>query len=401
MTKTEQHSDREHAVLSASSSHRWMECPASIQACEGIDDSGSNIFAERGTAAHELGEQSLLQDKDTEEFIGEIYNKCELEPKGFVVDETMAENVQIYVNAVLAEMGPGKTLFVEKRFNLSWLHEGMFGTNDSGVDEPFGTLVIIDYKNGVGVVEVEDNSQLLYYALGAAEDNDYDSVKMMIVQPNASHIDGPVRSCTIPISKLYEFRDKLKAAALATEVKNPKFKAGDHCKWCPAAKGDENHPPCEAARKKVLEVTLAEFDPVENTDKTLTLPEPDSLTSTQLGRVLDMAEFINGWIKSIEAYAKEQADKGVQIEGRKLVQKKSNRKWIDEAKVIKKLSPKYGTEIHAPSKLKTPAQMEKVVGKEIVADLCEKPDVGTTLVAITDKRPAIGPAIGMDFDPVQ
>lgn len=42
-----------HALLSASSAHRWLACPPSAKACEGIADTASD-FARQGTDCHEL-----------------------------------------------------------------------------------------------------------------------------------------------------------------------------------------------------------------------------------------------------------------------------------------------------------------------------------------------------------
>lgn len=44
-----------HAILSASSSDRWLHCPPSARLCETYEDKGSDYAAE-GTDAHALGE---------------------------------------------------------------------------------------------------------------------------------------------------------------------------------------------------------------------------------------------------------------------------------------------------------------------------------------------------------
>ena len=47
-----------HAILSASSSDRWLHCPPSARLCETYEDKGSDYAAE-GTDAHALGEHKL------------------------------------------------------------------------------------------------------------------------------------------------------------------------------------------------------------------------------------------------------------------------------------------------------------------------------------------------------
>lgn len=49
-----------HAVLSASSSERWLNCPPSARLCEAYEDKGSDYAAE-GTDAHALCEFRLKQ----------------------------------------------------------------------------------------------------------------------------------------------------------------------------------------------------------------------------------------------------------------------------------------------------------------------------------------------------
>ena len=47
-----------HALLSASSSHRWLACPLSARLCEDYEDTGSE-YAQQGTDAHSLCEHKL------------------------------------------------------------------------------------------------------------------------------------------------------------------------------------------------------------------------------------------------------------------------------------------------------------------------------------------------------
>lgn len=52
--------DKKHAVLSASSAHRWLVCPPSALACAGVKDTAS-AYALQGTDAHSLCEYRLLK----------------------------------------------------------------------------------------------------------------------------------------------------------------------------------------------------------------------------------------------------------------------------------------------------------------------------------------------------
>ena len=47
-----------HAVLSASSAYRWLECPPSALATADIPDE-TTIYAQEGSAAHEMAEYKI------------------------------------------------------------------------------------------------------------------------------------------------------------------------------------------------------------------------------------------------------------------------------------------------------------------------------------------------------
>ena len=56
MHTTNDHSKRAHALLSASSAHRWLACTPSAVAAEMYPNESSE-FAHEGTLAHEVAEQ--------------------------------------------------------------------------------------------------------------------------------------------------------------------------------------------------------------------------------------------------------------------------------------------------------------------------------------------------------
>jgi hypothetical protein len=62
----------EHSVFGPSGAHRWLNCPGSIKAEEGIPDTGS-AYAIEGTNAHQLAELCLITGKNAEDFIGQEF----------------------------------------------------------------------------------------------------------------------------------------------------------------------------------------------------------------------------------------------------------------------------------------------------------------------------------------
>jgi len=385
------HSERAHSQLGASSSKRWFACPASVPLSDGVEQKESKYAAE-GTAAHELAEMALVQNKPANAFIGEDIN-------GFEVTDEMAEAVQVYVDEVARRAGEFTDVSIEQRFSLDWIDPELFGTNDCAIYDDLGTLTIMDYKHGRGVaVEARDNPQLLYYALGAARGLELSEVRLVIVQPRCDHPDGPVREWVVTPDELKKFeitlKDRVAVVNTARLVKNKNIhnlykdyaEAGDHCRFCPASGF------CEKLKSKSLEVAQAEFSPIGE----LSLPEPESLPTHTVANILNYADMISGWIESVRHYAHNEAERGVEIEGYKLVKRRANRKWKDEKKAIEEFEMLFGDDLFT-KKLKSPAQVEKIVGKEQVAPLVEKPDTGNTLVPETDKRPAIMPRAIEDF----
>ena len=172
MSKEVNHKERAHSSLGASSASRWMACPASIPLSEGIEDSTS-VYAEEGTAAHEVCEMLLKG-----EILPESLN-------GFNVDHEMIEHCMMYVDYI-NERSEDAEVYIEERVDLSHIDPSMFGTNDAAIYRPFKTLEVIDFKYGQGLaVDAEENVQLMYYALGMVKDMDVEKVKMTIIQPRA------------------------------------------------------------------------------------------------------------------------------------------------------------------------------------------------------------------------
>lgn len=219
-----------HAVLSASSSHRWLECPPSAMLCAKVGDTTSE-FALQGTDAHTLCEHKLklalgLESKNPTQNLTYF-------------DEEMAGCSEIYAEYVMEQYSSSKEkcidpiVLIEQRLDFSrWVPEG-FGTGDCVIvaDE---TLTVIDFKYGVGIlVEADNNPQMMCYALGALElfDGIYDinQISMTIFQPRCENIS----TYTISKEELLKWANEVLAptAELAAKGKG-EYKAGDHCQFC-------------------------------------------------------------------------------------------------------------------------------------------------------------------------
>ncbi|MGA1073439.1 MAG: DUF2800 domain-containing protein [Pseudohongiellaceae bacterium] len=366
-----------HASFGASNSKRRMACPGSLKAEERFPDE-SSPFAELGTAAHELGEHCLENNiEDVALCIGGSFND-------HIVDDNMATAVQTYVNfvrATEAEEAPA-LLRLEQRFSLEDLDPPMpmFGTSDCTIyGKETGNLWIIDYKHGQGVaVDVEDNAQLKYYALGAVlkigNKAPINQVHTAIVQPRASHRDGSIRTYSYTKDEILDFGTDLIDAAHAALAPDAPLIAGDHCKFCKAAGV------CSALRGNALAVAQDEFGVIKSVD---------DLTPEEIGAYMDKLPLVEEWIKSLRRHAHTMLEAGTSVPGFKLVEKRPTRRWKNQEELLDwAASENLEDEEIFEKKIKSPAQIEKVVGKKNVpSDLIMSVSTGLSMVPDTDRRP--------------
>jgi len=363
-----------HAVLSASSSERWLHCPPSARLCESYEDKGSDYAAE-GTDAHELCEYKLrkalgMEAQDPTEnltWFNEEMSDCANGYAAYVLEQVEAAKQTCADPVVL----------IEQRVDFSrWVESG-YGTADCIIIAD-GTLQIIDYKHGLGVlVSAEENPQMQCYALGALElfDDiyDIDSVRMTIYQPRRDNVS------TYEISKdeLYRWSDEvLKPTADLAFVGDGNFLCGEWCGFC-KAKHD-----CRARADGNME--LARYD----------FKLPPLMTDEEVEEILSRVDDLVAWASDIKDYALQQAISVKEWNGWKLVEGRSNRKYTNETAVAGAVTDA-GFDPYERKVLGVTA-MQKLLGKsrfeELLAAYIEKPQGKPTLVPESDKRPAMNTA---------
>lgn len=345
-----------HSDIGASSAHRWMNCPGSVRLYTRLAERRATEYAATGTVAHSLCEECLTQGREPSDFLGQVR-----EADGFrvPVTEAMVSAVAVYVGRIrLDKHRFGGELVVEQKFDLSWLHPGMYGRNDASLlpGGLCGTLRVYDYKNGRTHVSAKDNPQLMYYGLGAlGPDNGrmVERVVMHIIQPNAFGKDA-VEEWEIPSWTLCEWaHDVLLPAALATEDPEAPCKPGDWCAFCEAAHL------CRARE----EAAISLLDAATEEHPVAVLPDPGCLTPERIGvlSAFFQSEAFAAWLKALVAEEQTLLARGVPIPGRKLVETvvRGNRKWADEAAVTRELADL--GEALLVTQVKSPAQIEALL----------------------------------------
>ncbi len=364
----------EHAVLSASSANRWLHCPPSVRLSEGYMDKAS-VFAMEGTSAHELCEYKLRSalgmeaENPTENL--DFYN-TEM--------EECAEGYATYILELVEkakETCSDPVVMVEQRVDFSrYVPEG-FGTADCIIIAD-KILNIVDYKHGKGVeVSAENNPQMKLYALGALELFDclYDisKVQMIIFQPRLSNVSVFVMN---KADLLNWANDELTTKAeLAFEGKG-ELCCGEWCKFCKAKAN------CKERAKINMEMAQYEF-------RKFSL-----LTDEEVVDILSKVDELTSWASDVKNFALEQAVRGKQWPGWKVVEGRSNRKYTDEgavAQVVKNAGYNPYDE-----KIMGITNMTKMLGKEKFNELLgvfvERPQGKPTLVTEDDKRPEMNTA---------
>jgi hypothetical protein len=362
--------------------YRWSACPGSVRVSKGMPNTSSK-YAEEGTEAHEYAAAALSTTKL---------------PVMGSVPEDMMEAVNLYAQYVLGLLQAVKP----------------------------GELHVVDFKYGAGIaVEVTGNPQLRYYGLGTLltvpvsdtplllVEHRFDlssvypgcfgtadavvvgagrpsKVVLHIVQPRCNHPDGPVRREELPALDMLDFRADLISFAQATEAPDAPLSAGDHCRFCPGAAV------CPELQAQANQAATIQFSAPSFNTGGIKPYDPEALR-----KALDSREVIKAWLKALDEFAYAEAEAGRTPPGYKLVAKRAVRKWKSEGDVLETLQD-LGIKpevLFAPRELKSPAQLETVVDKKVLAPFIVAESSGHTLAPESDKRPAIKPSAADDFSP--
>lgn len=368
-----------HALLSASSAHRWIACPPSALLSKKFEDSSSS-FAQEGTDAHTLAQYKL------EKLLG-LPTNDPTESLSFY-DEEMNDHAENYVAFVLEQVEKAKEtcidpqVLIEQKLDFSrYVPEG-FGHVDCLIIAD-GTLTVIDYKYGLGIkVSSERNPQMFCYALGglALFDGiyDIDTVRLVIYQPRRENIS----EYSISKSELIQWAEEvLSPTAELASKGDGEYKAGEHCQFCKAK--------ATCRKRAEYNLELAKYD----------FEVPATLDHEEIAAILTKADELVSWVSDVKEYALKEALNGTKFEGFKLVAGRSNRKYTDEATAAD-IVLAAGKDPYEKKLLGITA-MTALLGKkafeDILGGLTYKPPGKPVLVTADDKRPEFNSAYE-DFD---
>ncbi|OCA57281.1 hypothetical protein AA93_10805 [Xylella fastidiosa subsp. pauca 11399] len=323
----------QHAMLSPSSAHRWLHCPASVPLTRTCQDDASP-FADEGTVAHTVAADALRTGSDASAYVGERH---EINGRTWEVTAEMAASVQEYVDYVRAIAG---VRLVEQPLHIASItgEQGAQGTADV-VILAGDALTIVDLKYGKGVkVFAEGNEQLQLYALAALSEfgwvEDFQQVRLVIVQPRLGHADEWVR--TLP--EMEDFKQRVKRSAtrcmeaighytnvgeLPSEYFGP---AETPCRFCKAKAS------CPALATHVLTTVADDFvDLTQPVAPQLSHAALRTFDNTTLASLFGATALIESWCKSIRDRAAAELLSGQPVPGYKLVQgRQGPRRWVDE-----------------------------------------------------------------------
>ena len=371
MSKEIDHKSRDHALLSASSSARWLACPPSAVAAEAYPQQDTD-YTREGTLAHEVAEwvasgrskKGPPLNKGVDDGVTAEMLECAGNYRDYIQEQIKSDDAVV---------------LLEQRVDFSpWVPDG-FGTCDCIILQG-DTMTVIDYKYGVGVpVSAVDNPQMKLYALGALNDYgiayDVAKVEMHIFQPRINNISDD----TLTVDELLEWAEQtVKPIAQKAAEGKGDHKAGEWCKFCP-----------HAGRCRALTSLCTEF--VETHDLRVAVPV---LAPHEVAEVLTLEPVIALWLKRVKAQALTTLMDGGEVPGYKVVEGKlGNRKWTDEMAVGRRLEELgYDWQDITETKLLSPAAMDKALGKKKVAELLDslidRSPGSPTIVPVSDKRPA-------------
>lgn len=333
---------KKHAILSASSSHRWMECPGSIVSTIDFPDE-SNVYAEEGTLAHSLAEKMLLGlPYNKEDYPEEMISYCEAY-KDYVFSFPFSD-MRVEVLCDYNEVTGHAVIKDEK---------DSFGTSDCvQIDE--GLVRVFDFKYGKGKqIHADENPQLLLYSIPFAGSDD--RLELHIYQPRLDHVSRFETTMDSPFIKQFRERVRVSADAVVKGLngEDVSYKAGEHCKFCKLAGC------CKVQSEFLMKEVLDDFDSIDDLNDDIK-PKSVECSDDEIERILTFIPMIETWCKTVFKEALKREINGANFSRFRLSKgRDGNRKWSDEDIVKLIAGPESIKEV-----VRSPSELEKFLPRK-------------------------------------
>ena len=354
-----------HYTFGGSTATRQMECPSWANLAKKAPDiPRESAAAARGTLLHEIMEKYYLR---ADLNIGELCK--DLSPK----DRDAIDYAVNMTEAMLDKYG-----VTEYLCESTMVYDDDIGSTADmlAVSGDRKTLVILDYK--FGRMKVERADQFLHNMMCGREDEKtkhlfegIENYVSCIVQPEVSQ--QPLYAEHTP-EELAAWSDKYLDTVELTDSGIEEGKPGEWCHFCPAAAY------CPAKR--------------ESANRFL---NHDTSHAAGLAAAMAQVADMKALIKAVETEVTYNLEAGTKIEGFKLVDKQGRNHWTDEAaaRTLLAKTNKTKKEDYLNETLKTAPQVLTMLKKKKLtldlSDFISNASTGTTLVAESDKRPAVEP----------
>ena len=376
-----------HSEHGFSGQARIVACPGSVGRQRGIADI-SNEAAKLGTAVHEMGELALSFGLDTtQSFKGQKFNDIK-------VTQKMIDSADYYLACVyelLADM-PDAVVLIETKVKMSSIDSSrLWGTADLAVIDYFNRrLVMCDYKNGYGIVElmpdqsvfatnevIKGNAQLIGYLIALCDTLNLwcaiDTFEIMVVQPNKGHIDGECRRVQISAEQIIQWWHVFYQSHQLAVMTDAPVKAGSWCKYCRA------RATCKDNLQRLFNGLMMDGS-------------IETASIEQLIELSDMSEVIKTTLGRVEERLVEEARQGLQVPNKKLVRTIVRAKCEDEDGLIRDaIASGKKREDLFHQRLKSKTDLKAMLGKQIADKYFKTPQRGYTLVDMSDTRMAVMP----------
>ena len=362
-----------HSEFGGSKAAQYINCPASIGLSRGVAELPEGEYAKEGSMLHAAIASCLDENTSPDDMLG-------FELDGVVLtNELIEEKLRPALNALDEEVDPEAVMefAVEQEVSFGKFLPDVFGSVDL-IGRRGDTAIVLDWKFGHGLVNAENNPQLMFYAAAAMRTEatkwafeDATEIELIIVQPMSVPI---VSRWTCLFSDIAKFERLLKASIKEAQGANPRLRQGDHCRYC-RAKAAAKCPIMNGAMERALKADLQTLD------------------VAKLGRACRDADLLEDFIKQLRQMVTTALENGVEVPGWKLVAKRGTRQWVNEEAMVAAMTEQGLTLADiTEEKFRSPAQVEKVLKAKklpMPEGLVAVVSSGHTMAHEEDPRPAV------------